>query len=78
MKDGVLERGDRSRHQIGRNIKRLEREFAAKGITGEIGKAAKLKPLEYERYLETQIRAFKDRLGEVTVAEFDEWMREGN
>jgi hypothetical protein len=78
MKKGVLEAGDRSSAQVKRNIKRLERQMAAAGLTGEKGIAEKLDPLDYEAYMSLQLQAHKDNLAEMemTDEEFEQWLED--
>lgn len=77
MKDGVLQPGERSPQQIQRNIKRLERQYRAKGLAGEPSdKRSQLSAEQYEHYLILQISAADEKLGEMTATEFEEWLSE--
>lgn len=78
MKDGVLEPNERTGAQIKHSIKRLKREFEATGVTGEMMPPKFNSDLDHERYLTLQIQAHKDRLGDVTDAQFEEWLGEQN
>ena len=76
MKDGVMEAGERTRSHIKKCIKRLEREFSAKGIISDLRDARQLPDVEYEAYLELQLLAHRDNLGEMSDAEFEAWLQE--